>query len=251
MSGNFKVLWLVLARSGSRGIPHKNVKPLGGVPLLAYRVRSALAIARSEDVWISTDSEDYARIAEGHGATVPFLRPANLSADDSRSEDAVLHAMERAEAMGRRYDAVCILEPTSPFIRPEHLRLAVESLLGDKEAHSVVSVREVRPNTFFVQDEEAYLTALAENLKKRANKLRRQDFRRQVTPSGGIYLTKWEIFKERKTVYTEKTVPLLVSDIEGLEIDEPLDWLWAEFLIERKVVDISDYLGMDKPCRCL
>lgn len=247
MSGNVKVLWLVLARSGSRGIPHKNIKPLGGVPLLAYRVKSALAVAESEDVWISTDSETYARIAEGHGATVPFLRPAKLSADNSRSEDAVLHAMDRAEAMGRRYDAVCILEPTSPFIRPTQLRQAVEALFADRKAHSVVSMREVRPNTCFVQDEDAYLAVLAENLKKRANKLRRQDFRRQVTPSGGFYLSKWGIFKERKTVYTEKTIPLLVSDIEGLEIDEPLDWLWAEFLIERKVVDISDYLGLERP----
>src|SRR4051812_27981098 len=142
MANTGKVLWLMTARAGSKSIPHKNIKPLGGLPLLAHRILSAGAIARPEDIWISTDSQEYADIARAHGAAAPFLRPAELASDTAKSSDVVLHAMDWAESHGRSYSAVCVLEPTSPFIYARHLKEAAARLLDDPEAENIVAVRQ-------------------------------------------------------------------------------------------------------------
>lgn len=234
-----KVLWVVTARAGSKSIPDKNIKPLGGIPLLAYRVKSALTFAEKDDVWISTDSKDYAEIAVSYGAMVPFLRPAELAIDTARSADVVLHAMKWAESLGKRYDAVGLLEPTSPFVTYSQLIEAVDSLFAEKEACSIVAVRESRPSTYYIQQENKYLSVVAENIAS-GGILRRQDLKREITPSGGFYISKWDAFKEDKSFYTERTLSFLLPDINGLEIDEPLDWLWAEFLIEKGMIERSD-----------
>jgi CMP-N,N'-diacetyllegionaminic acid synthase len=89
-----QVLWLITARSGSRSVPDKNILPLGGHPLLAYRIAVARTLAGAENVWLSTDSERYAEIGRAYGASIPFLRPPELSTDATPSVDVVLHAMD-------------------------------------------------------------------------------------------------------------------------------------------------------------
>lgn len=236
------ILWLMTARSGSKSVPHKNIKPLGGLPLLAYRLKSAAAIADPADIWISTDSPEYAAIAASHGAIAPFLRPAELSTDNAKSSDVVLHAMDWAESHGREYAAVCVLEPTSPFIHARHLREAAERLLADPRAENIVAVRHVRPSTVFVQPMETYLATLAENIRRSAI-TRRQDEKIEVTPSGGFYIAKWDSFRKHASFYTDFTMPYLVPDESALEIDEPVDWAWAEFMIDRKLIDLGKVFG--------
>jgi CMP-N,N'-diacetyllegionaminic acid synthase len=236
------VLWLLTARSGSKSVPHKNIKTLGGLPLLAHRALSAASLADAAHILISTDSREYADIAKAHGATAPFLRPAELATDTAKSSDVVLHAMDWAEAQGRRYAALCVLEPTSPFIYARHLREAAGRLLADPQAENIVAVRQVRPSTLFVQPLDPYLDTLAENIRRSAVS-RRQDERIEVTPSGGFYIAKWESFRRHGTFYTDRTLPFLVPDECALEIDEPMDWAWAEFMIDRKVVDMDQVHG--------
>jgi len=238
------ILWLMTARSGSKSIPHKNIKPLGGLPLLAHRILSAAAIADPADIWISTDSGEYADIARAHGATAPFLRPAELATDAAKSSDVVLHAMDWAESQGRKYSAVCVLEPTSPFIYARHLREAADRLLADPGSENIVAVRQVRPSTLFVQPMAKYLDILAENIRRSAV-TRRQDEPIEVTPSGGFYIAKWDSFRRKQSFYTDRTLPFLVPDECALEIDEPVDWDWAEFLIDRKRVDMAAVHGRD------
>lgn len=205
------------------------------MPLLAYRIKNATAFAAGEDVWISTDSREYADIAEKYGAHVPFLRPEELSGDLAKSVDVVLHAMAWAEKQGRTYEAIGLLEPTSPFVPSRELSAAATELLSDQMADAMVAVRQVRPSTFYVQEEGPYLDVLAKNIRQ-AGVLRRQDEKREITPSGGFYIAKWDRFKTEKTFYTEKTRSWLLEDQHSLEIDEPMDWLWAQFLWEKKVV---------------
>ena len=233
------ILWLITARSGSKSVPHKNIKILGQLPLLAYRIRSARAIANQEDVWISTDSQEYADLAQSFGATVPFIRPKKLATDNAKSVDVVLHAMECAEKLGRKYSAIGLLEPTAPFITAEQLGKAVKQLFVDQETECIVAVRKVRPSTFYVQNEAKYLDILATNIRQQGI-LRRQDERPEITPSGGFYIAKWDRFKTNMSFYTDKTIPYLVNDIHGLEIDETIDWLWAEFLIKESMIKQSD-----------
>lgn len=237
------VLWLIAARSGSKGIPHKNIKILGTLPLLAYRIKSVRAFARQEDVWISTDSQEYAEIARSFGATIPFIRPEKLAADNAKSIDVVLHTIEFAENHGKKYTAIGLLEPTAPFITAEHLYQAVEQLFADEEAENIVAVRKVRPSTFYVQEEARYLKILADKIRQQGV-FRRQDEKTEITPSGGFYIAKWDSIKMNKSFYTAKTLSYLVPNIHGLEIDETIDWLWAEFLIKENIINQSDMFEM-------
>lgn len=233
-----KVLWLITARSGSKSVPDKNIKILGEHPLLAYRVKCALKSAYPSDVWISTDSDKYAKIAEVYGATVPFLRPAALSSDEASSMDVVLHAMDFAENLGKSYEYIGLLEPTSPFIFSNTLDDAISKLAGHQDASSIVAVKESRPNRIFIQEESQFLTDLALNLNK-IKKMGRQAFGKEITPSGGFYISKWSDFLTNKTFYTSGTLSYEVDDIAGIEIDEQIDWQFASFLIEKNIFDIE------------
>lgn len=234
-----KVLWLITARSGSKSIQHKNIKQLGDYPLIAYRIKSALSISLPADVWVSTDSVEYAEIAAKFGATVPFLRPKELASDTASSSDVVLHAMNEAENRGLKYEAIGLLEPTSPFILYKQLNDAVNILFSYAEAENIVAVRETRPNSFFVQKESLYLSELSERLLHLKDH-GRQNFEREITPSGGFYISKWNSFLKSKIFYTAKTLSYLVGVENELEIDEPIDWEFAEFILQNGLVKIND-----------
>jgi len=228
-----KILWLVTARSGSKSIPHKNIKLLGGHPLLSYRIKTAINTTYNHDLWISTDSEEYASIAQKYGAERPFIRPEKLSLDDSSSSDVVLHAMEYAKKTNKGYDYIGMLEPTSPFITSKQLDTAISLLDNNSKAIAIVAVKESRPHKIFIQEESEFLVELSENFEGLKN-LGRQAFKKEITPSGGFYISKWDDFLEMKSFYTPKTLSYEVDEISGLEIDEPLDWDFAEFIINKQ-----------------
>ena len=228
-----KILWLITARSGSKSIPHKNIKLLGGEPLLSYPIESAIGTKISSDIWISTDSQEYAAIGEKAGAEKPFLRPLELALDNSSSMDVVIHAMIHAENNNKKFDFIGLLEPTSPFITSVQLDEAINVLENNKEALAIVAVKESRPHKIFIQKQSKYLTELSKNLKN-LKSLGRQVFEKEITPSGGFYIAKWDSFLKEKSFYTTKTLSFEVDEISGLEIDEPLDWEFAEFITFKK-----------------
>lgn len=240
-----KVLWLVTARSGSKSIPNKNIKLLGGHPLLAYRVKCGLLTKFTSDVWISTDCFNYSEIAKNYGAVVPFIRPDTLSGDDVKSSDVVLHAMGYAKSISSEYEYIGLLEPTSPFILPTDLDHAISRLDSDQNASAIVAVRESRPHKIFTQEEGIYLEKIAENLEN-LNRLDRQAFKKEITPSGGFYICRWKSFLKLKTFYTKTTIGYEVNDISGIEIDESLDWQFAEFIIEKKLFNKSILFENDR-----
>ncbi len=128
MSG---VVALIPARSGSKGVPDKNVRPLGGRPLLAWSIAAALRSPAVDRVIVSTDSESYGQLATEHGAEVPFLRPAELAGDQSRDLEFILHAIDWLDDRGEDPDLVMHLRPTTPFRSPPDLDAAVEMMLGE------------------------------------------------------------------------------------------------------------------------
>lgn len=226
------ILWLITARSGSKSIKDKNIRLLADKPLLSYRIESVKNLKLEAKIWLSTDSEKYAEIGKEYGAEVPFIRPENLSSDNASSIDVVLHAMEFATNINLKFDYIGLLEPTSPFINSQHLNDAINCLKKDVNANSIVAVKETRPNTFFIQSEAKYLTILSERFKN-INNLGRQNFEKEITPSGGFYISKWNDFLTEKTFYTSNTIPFLVDELSALEIDEPIDWDFAEFIINK------------------
>lgn len=237
---NKRVLYLITARSQSKSIKNKNIKPLGGLELLCYRIKSAKKIADSKDIWLSTDSLDYAKIGEKAGATVPFIRPLELALDTTPSVDVVEHAMLFAENIGMQYDALCLLEPTVPFIPYHYLLEARDALFDDKDAENAVAVRRVSPGTFFIQEDSKYLYRVAENVLKNNGVKRRQDEPAEITPSGGFYFAKWEVFKKKKSFYTDKTLSIRVPELYSTEIDEPIDFLWCEFLLQQSLINLTE-----------
>lgn len=234
-----EILWLITARSGSKSIPDKNIKMLGEYPLMVYRIKSALSISPANNVWVSTDSKDYADIAKKYGATVPFLRPSELASDEASSTDVVMHAIKEAENKGLQFKAIGLLEPTSPFITYQQLLDSSQILLNDNKADGIVAVKESRPNIIFIQKESLYLSELAKKLSK-INHHGRQFFEKEITPCGGFYIMKWEKFKISKTFYSSKIRSFLVGPENGLEIDERIDWTYAEFIINKRLIKLSD-----------
>jgi CMP-N-acetylneuraminic acid synthetase len=232
-----RVLWLITARAGSKSIPDKNIKLLGGKELLTYRIESALKTSFKKEVWLSTDNEKYAEIGLKAGANAPFIRPDYLASDTASSSDVVLHAMNYANEHGFTFDIIGLLEPTSPFISHKQLEEAVDLLTKNEEADGIVAVRESRPHSFFIQPESKYLTVLSDRFKEKKN-VGRQFFKKEITPSGGFYIAKWGKFLKQKTFYMGRTMSFLVDDLTGLEIDEVSDWLFAEFIIENNIIDL-------------
>ena len=191
---NEKILWVVTARSGSKSIPHKNIKLLHGTPLMSYRIKTALKTKFSHDLWISTDSKEYADIASSYGAEIPFIRPEELSLDDSSSSDVILHAMAHAKKINKKYDYIGMLEPTSPFITSDQLDAAIISLEENKNALAIVAVVESRPHKISSK-RKVILTELAENFKGLKN-LGRQAFKRNYSVWRVLYKSLGAIFRK-------------------------------------------------------
>jgi len=233
-----KILWIIAARSGSKSIPNKNVKLLGGHHLIGYRIKSAFKTKFTKDVWVSTDSVSYAEISKNYGAVVPFIRPELLATDDASSVDVILHAMDFAEKNNLKYDYIGLLEPTSPFVDCQILNDAITLLDSNHNASAIIATRESKPNSIFVQKDSKFLDHLSQKLKS-ISTVGRQSFDKEVTPSGGFYISKWNDFIKNKTFYSDKTLNFLVDDLSGLEIDEPIDWQFAEFILEKKLFDIK------------
>lgn len=230
-----RVLWLIPARAGSKALPHKNILPLGGIPLLAWRIRTALTLDGS--VWLSTDSADYAAVGKHYGAQAPFLRPAHLATDEASSVEVCLHAMRFATEQGHSFDAIGLLQPTSPFISSTSLQRGVQALVEQSQAHAAIAVREVPFASTLMQPLAPTLAMLAARLNGQQD-LRRQALATEITPSGGFYIARWERFLRHPSFYLESSVPVLVKDLESIDIDTKLDMDFAEFCVQSGRVQV-------------
>jgi len=243
--GKMKILYLITARKGSKSIKDKNIKFIAGLPLIGYKIKLALSITDDpNDVWVSTDSEVYSKIAKSYGANIPFIRPDSLATDEASSVDVVLHAIDHAEKLFKQYDYLCLLEPTVPFISTGQLKQALLLLSNNPQADGIVAVKEVMPHITFIQEENVFLDEIAQKLSVKGKDIRRQNFKKQITPSGGFYVIKWDVFKSQRTFYTGKTLSYCAPNLNSIEIDEPLDFVFAEFIAERELIKIDNLFSI-------
>src|SRR5690606_26912718 len=155
-----RVLGLIPARGGSKGIPRKNIRLLCGKPLLQYTVEAALGAVRLTRIILSTDDEEIAEVGRACGVEIPFLRPAELARDDTPTLPVVKHAVQWLETRGEYFDAICLLQPTNPLRRSEDIDNCID-LLERSHADAVVSVAPVpvkyNPHWVYFQGEDGLL----------------------------------------------------------------------------------------------
>jgi CMP-N,N'-diacetyllegionaminic acid synthase len=216
-----QIVGLIPARGGSKGIPRKNLEPLGGRPLIAWTIEAARASSRLTRTVVSTDSEEIAQVARELGAETPFERPAELAGDDTPMRDVVLHALD---ALGS-CDVLVLLQPTSPLRGARHVDEAVEALLTS-DADSVVSVVEVphryRPDS---------LMALVDG---RLVQLGPPSPTRQEKPvvyarnGPAVLALRAEGLETRASLYDGDCRPYLMGPRHSIDVDDPFDLELAE-----------------------
>jgi CMP-N-acetylneuraminic acid synthetase len=234
-----RVLGLIPARGGSKGIPRKNVRPLGGRPLLAWTAETALAARGLARVVLSTEDAEIAEVGRTLGLDVPFMRPAALATDRTPMRDVVRHALRSLDEAGDEYDAVCLLQPTVPFRAPELVDACI-ARLEQVNADAVITVRRVperyNPHWVYLEDEEELL-ALSTGAE--APIARRQDLPPAYHRDGSVYVIHRRVITEGASFLGRRVAGHVIDDEVAVNIDEPTDWVLAErVLASRRAVAV-------------
>ena len=226
MNKNSSLIGIILARGGSKRIPQKNVRKLGGKPLICWTIESALLSGVFSSVIVSTDDEEIAKISIESGAIVPWLRPVHLSSDNTPSIEPVIHTLKWLESRNEKPNGILLLQPTLPFRKIETIIKSVK-LFNDNNFRSVVSFSYVdfTPEWCMRENGNQIIPILGwESIKKKS-----QDIKPVLQINGLIYLATSEFVLEKKSFFDNKTIPLITEDLEeSLDIDTLEDWNLAE-----------------------
>lgn len=225
-----KILVIIPARGGSKGIPHKNIKSLNGKPLIHYTIDEAREIVDDEDICVSTDDPEIIKCVEDYGLKVPFVRPAELATDTAGTYEVLLHALNYCEQQGKHYDVVLLLQNTSPFRTAEHVKEALKLYAPDVDM--VVSVKECAANPYycvFEENEEGYLHVC----KGDGNFFRRQDAPKVYEYNGAIYIMNAETLKTTHMHKMQKRVKYVMDDRSSFDLDTMWDWQMAEMMAKK------------------
>lgn len=228
-----KTLVTICARGGSKGIPGKNIKLLGGKPLIAYSIEVARQFASDQDICVSTDDERIMEVVRDCGLEVPFKRPAHLATDQAGSSDVVLHAYEFYASRGQHYDAILLLQPTSPFRKLEFLREA--AALYDSSIDMVTSVTAASCNPYydgFEEDGEGLLKIS----KGDGSIQRRQDAPAVWQQNGSIYVINPVSLKQKGMAGFTRIRKYAMPSQYSLDLDTLFDWQVAEMMIASKLI---------------
>lgn len=215
---------IITARGGSKRIPKKNIKEFCGKPIIAYSIEAALKSEMFDEVMVSTDSEEIAEIAKSYGANVPFYRSEDTSGDFATTADVIEEVINEYEKITKKFDLVCCIYPTAPFVTAEKLRDAV-NMLENSDADSIVSVTKFSfpPQRAFVIKNQRVCYQFPENMLKRS-----QDLEPIYHDCGQFNVCKTDKFKEWHSLITDNTIPYIISQEEVQDIDDISDWMIAE-----------------------
>jgi CMP-N-acetylneuraminic acid synthetase len=231
-----KVLGIIPARGGSKGVTGKNIKHLAGKPLIAYSIDAAKDSGLSKLI-VSTDDEQIADVARGLGADVPFLRPDFLASDTAKSLDVSRHALLTMETSDNvQYDAIMLLQPTTPFRTTEDINQAIELLLANPDADSVISVVDVQghhPARMKYLEEGVLIDPPFCEAYENQN---RQELRPMYIRNGAIYLTKRDTLLNN-SYKGNKCLGLVMSSARSSNIDTLFDFKLAEWLFQENLLD--------------
>lgn len=227
-----KILGVITARGGSKGIPKKNIKLLGGQPLIAYTFAIAKKSRHISDLILSTDDEEIAALAQKFGVEVPFMRPKELSGDTVPHVPVVKHALEFMEnKQGERYDYVVIFQPTSPFRSVADIDETIKKALENK-ADSAVSLVEVdSPNPLKLKKLEG--DRVLPYFYEEPEQGRRQDLPKVYKRSGAVYVSKRDLVINQGKLFGDFVVGHIVPKEQSIDIDTQYDWVLAEYMYKK------------------
>jgi CMP-N,N'-diacetyllegionaminic acid synthase len=226
-------LAIIPARSGSKGLKDKNIKLLNGRPMISYTIEAAINSKCFDEVMVSTDSEDYARISMECGAEVPFLREPHLSGDKADSWSVVKDVIKRYKALGKEFETVTLLQPTSP-LRSYHDIISGYQQLIAKNANAIIGVCEddhsplwsnVLPND----------RSLKNFIREEALNRTRQELPQFYRINGALYIIKVGCLDNIENLYNDKSFAMIMSKSHSVDIDDEYDFIIAEALIKSQL----------------
>lgn len=222
--GNGHLLIVVPARGGSKGLPRKNIRNLGGIPLISWTAKAVrLANLNNTSVFLSTDDTEIAEIGAAVGLEVPFIRPAEIATDTASAESVALHALNWLyDERGIRAEYVMLLQPTSPFRPPEKIKEAI-SYVVDPNINGVIGVKPIfrTTATLFQLDANMLVSSLGDQTQHRS---RRQDTQPLYTPNGAMYLIRSQVLEDQGSFFPNGLKGLEFDSVASLDIDCQTDF---------------------------
>lgn len=231
-----KILAVVTARGGSKGLPGKNVKELNGKPLIAWTIGQIKKSEYLDRAIISTDSKEIAKVSEDYGIAVPELRPSELAQDDTSSMDVLVYIISKLEKQEEFFDYMILLEPTSPLRKKGDIDRMIEIAVDNPQADGVISlgrVHQEHPSIIKMLSNDGFIVPYVSNLKI--------SYQRQLEdaaffPYGVGYLMKVERFKETHSIYMEKMLPYYIERWQNYEVDDIYDFKCIETIMKMETV---------------
>lgn len=224
---NIKILGLIPARGGSKGVPKKNIKILGDKPLIAYTIEAARACSSINELIVSTDNDEIAATANKYGVAAPFIRPPSIADDIAPMIDVIKHALTFYQAQGKIFEAICLLQPTTPFRTTEDIKACVK-LMEKYDADTVITTISVPDvyNPYWVYFEKDRKLTLS--MPREKTSPRRQDLPKAFGRAGSVYLIKTKTIMDNNSMYGKVIIGHEIPHERNINIDTMDDWLKAE-----------------------
>ncbi|WP_297969567.1 pseudaminic acid cytidylyltransferase [uncultured Campylobacter sp.] len=224
-----KIIAVIPARGGSKRIPRKNIKPFCGKPMIVYSIEAAIRAGIFDEIIVSTDDEEIADVARNAGASVPFIRPKELSDDYTATGAVVEHAIKFLQARGDRIKFVCTIYATAPLIDEFYIKLGLEKLRASnaKNAFSCTSMPFPIWRTFKIAKDGRCEMFWRENFAKRS-----QDLEEAYQDAGQFYWTNLDAPSSDEIFFGRDSIAIVLPRHLVQDIDTPQDWIRAEFLYE-------------------
>ena len=233
---DYSIVAFIPARSGSKRVPEKNIRPLAGHPVIAYTITAALDSGIFSDVIVSTDSNKYAEISDYYGAQVPFLRPAELAGDQSPDIEWLAYTLERLREAGRKYDCFSILRPTSPFRLPKTIRRAWQQFSSQTGVDSLRAVEKCtqHPGKMWVVRGKRMMPLLPLGPAEQPWHSSQYPSLPEIYIQNASLEIAWSrvVFEDR-TIAGNVFMPFFTVDYEGFDVNNEYDWQLAEQMVKK------------------
>jgi len=231
---NKRILGIIPARGGSKGIPHKNIMKICDKPLIAYSIEAAKESKYIDYILVSTDDTCIKEVSLRYGAKVPFLRPDEISTDRAKSIDVVLHGIDYLKEHNENFHYVILLQPTSPLRTSDDIDTAIESVI-EANKDSLISVCECSENPILMRTIEN--EKLKPVLEFNGDNLRRQELPTFYVFNGAIYINKVDMLQNKKEFVDENTIPFIMDIKKSIDIDNIIDAKIAEMILKENKND--------------